>query len=214
MNDRERQSVSDHLVGNGQLSGPERAGVLIHELEWRNPPVSPFTLVGMEDPSLYQENLAAYRAVLARRGEAQDDIAGFKRLHDSLHLPAAHVLRRQLQLVQKMLDLRVTPSEYARYLKAKAAIPSSPRLTPALEASEHFYEMANRRSLIFLKNVERKYPAARGPRLIVTGGFHSPLLSQQLRDQGRSFVVLTPRAIEPATDALYERRLFEASCFY
>lgn len=214
LNDRERQSVSDHLIGSGQLSGPERAGILIHEMEWRNPPTSPFMLVGMEEPSLYQANLAAYRAVLNYRAEAQKEVAGFRRLHNSLSLPETHVLRRHLLLVQKMLDLRVTPAEYARYVEIQEAVPSSSKLTPALNASEMFYELANQRSLVFIKNVERKFPAAGGPRVLITGGFHSSLIARQLREEGHSFVVLAPRATIPATDALYERRLLETSCFF
>jgi len=211
LNEGERQSLSDHLVHKGKLSGPERAGVMIQEMEWRNPPVSPFELIGMEEPSLYQANLAAYNAVQTLRGKALEEVAEIRMLHNSLHLPTTHVLRRHLQLIEKMLDLRVTAAEHSLYLKAREAVPASLRLTPALEAAERFYELANQRSLVFVKNVDRKVPAAEGPRVLITGGFHTPLISQMFRSQGRSYVILTPRATVPGTDALYERRLQESS---
>ena len=40
----------DRLIAEGSLSGPELAAVHIMEWEWRNPPVSPFQIFGLEDP--------------------------------------------------------------------------------------------------------------------------------------------------------------------
>jgi len=61
----------ERLVKDGNLSGPELAAVLIMEREWRNPPVSPFQLFGMEDPKLYRENVLAYQTVMAHRESAR-----------------------------------------------------------------------------------------------------------------------------------------------
>ncbi len=214
LTDREQQDVSDHLIREGSLSGPERAGIQIMEREWRNPPISPFQVIGMEDPPLYVASLNAYKDVLSSRAQAQKQIHELRRLHDTLGLPQGHALRRQLRLISKMIDLRITPSEFELFQMNRQAMPASSALAPALSAAERFYSLADRRSVNFAEEVQRKMPAAPGPRMMVTGGFHTALLAQILRGQNHSYVVFKPNATEPTSDDLYERRLLETSCFF
>jgi hypothetical protein len=214
LNDKERAQLSEHLTREGDLSGPERAGIQISEKEWRNPPLSPFQLLGMEDPSLYKLNLSAYRQVAELRTAALEEIDMLHRLHASLNLPQPNSLSRQLLLTEKLVRLHLSPSEYQEYLAGRAALPSTPKLDPAVHAAERFYAIVNRRSLKFLQLAQSKAPAAPGPRILVVGGFHTAVMAQLLREDGQSFVVLTPRATQPSNDALYEKRLLETSCFF
>lgn len=212
LNERERMDLSDYLTHQGTLSGAERAGLRILEKEWRNPSVSPFQVIGMEEAELYRANVAAYRRVVQTRPAALREIERLRDLQASLKMPPTHLLSRQLSLIEKLVQLRLIPSEYEEYLHVRPQLPDSAALNPAREAAEEYYALVERRSWIFLEEAQRKAPAAPGPRVLVIGGFHSARMAEMLRDQGKSFVVLTPRATQPFNDALYERRLLDTSC--
>src|SRR5262249_6635773 len=101
------------LVRDGDLSGAELASVTIMEREWRDPPVSPFQLFGMEDPRLYRENVLAYQAVLDRRERALGELASIRRLQYSVSAPKK--LTEQLNRVEDLIRLKMTSAEYDDY---------------------------------------------------------------------------------------------------
>jgi len=206
-----RSLLMQRLVNDGSLSGPELAAIEIMEKEWRDPPVSPFQLFGMEDPKLYRQNVQAYQSVLALRDRALLDLISVRRLQNSMHLPEPNLLNKQLDRVEAMLHLKLTPSEYEDYLQAKDAVPSTSALTPAIQAAEEFYRVVQLRSQFFLREVARKVPASTAPRILVVGGFHTAAMASFLRQEGRSFVVLTPLVDSTETDPLYEKRMKETS---
>ena len=206
-----RVLLMQRLINDGNLSGPELAAIEIMEREWRDPPVSPFQLFGMEDPKLYRRNVQAYQTVLSLRDRALQDLVSIRRLQDSMQNPEQNPLNKQLDRVDAMLHLKLTSTDYEAYLKAKDAVPSTPALTPAIQAAEEFYRVVQERSRFFLKEVARRVPASNAPRIIVVGGFHTSAMARLLRQEGRSFVVLTPAVYFTEADPLYEKRMKETS---
>jgi hypothetical protein len=206
-----RTLLMQRLVKEGDLSGAEMTAILIMECEWRNPPVSPFQVFGMEDPKLYRQNVQAYQEVLALRERALTDLVSIRRLQDTMHLPEPNLLDDQLGRVEDLLHLKLTSTEYEAYLKSKETIPSTPALDPAIRAAERFYRLAQWRSEVFLKEVAKKVPASSSPRILVVGGFHTSMMSKILDHEGHSYVVLSP-TVSTGEDALiYEKHMKETA---
>ena len=128
-----------------------------------------------------------------------------------MHFEEPNILNDQLDRVEALLHLKLTPSEYEAYLNAKAAVPSTPRLDPAVRAAEEFYRLAQIRSRIFLQKVAGKVPASSAPRILVVGGFHTAYMAECLRLSGRSFVVLAPAVAGGDADPIYEKRMKETT---
>ncbi len=199
--------VMARLVKDGDLSGPELAGVQIMEHEWRNPPVSPFQIFGMEDPKLYRQNVQAYQTVLAKRDRALEDVVSIRRLQVSMRLSEKNPLSEQLNRVEDLIRLKMTPVEYEDYLKTTADTPSAPALDVAVQAAEEFYRLVQLRSRVFLKEASRKAPASTAPRVLVVGGFHTAAMARLLREANCSFVVLSPIVTPDEGEPIYEKRL-------
>jgi hypothetical protein len=208
---RTRSPLMERLVNEGDLSGPEMAAVLIMEREWRDPPVSPFQLLGMEDPKLYWENVQAYQRVLAGRDRALEELVSIRRLQNSLHLQEPNPLEEQLGRVEALLRLKLTSAEYADYLSSKEAMPSTPALDPAVRAAEEFYRVAQLRSEAFLREAVKKVPASTAPRIFVVGGFHTAAMAALLRQEGHSFVIFSPSVSDSEAAPLYEKHMKETA---
>ena len=101
-------------------------------------------------------------------------------------------MSEQLNRVESLIRLKLTPAEYAAYQNTKSQTPSSPALNPALEAAEEFYRIVQRRSHVFLMEASRKVPASTAPRILVVGGFHTAAMADLLRRAHWSYVVLSP----------------------
>jgi hypothetical protein len=201
----------EQLLKDGHLSGPELAAVHIMEHEWRNPPVSPFQLFGLEDPKLYQQNVLAFQAAVAQRDRALEALVPIRRLQETMHLPQPNALMDQLDRTEALLRLKLTSSEYEAYLKGRALVPSTPILDPAIRAAETFYQLAEERSRVFLDNAAKKVPASMAPRILVVGGFHTAYMAACLRNTGRTFVILTPAVTARAEENPYEKNLLETA---
>lgn len=207
--DETRNILLSRLINAGDLSGPEMAAVMMMEREWRNPPVSPFQLVGIENAKMYRDNLSAYYDVQANRERALYKLTEIRRLQASLQMDKNSLMMRQLDRTEALLKLKLSPAEYDEYCQSRIAIPSSPELDPTLQAAERFYRLVQLRSEVFLDQAQRKFPAGAGPRVLVVGGFHTLRMASYLRARGRTFVVLTPNITQGGSDELYERRLME-----
>lgn len=208
---RTRSFLMERLVKDGDLSGAEIAAVLLMEREWRDPPVSPFQLFGMEEPKLYRQNVHAYQAVLASRERALADLISIRRTEASMHLPEPNLLDEQLDRVEALLQLKLTPSEYDAYRQAKESVPSTRAIDPAVRAAEEFYRLANLRSQVFLRQAAKRVPANTAPRILVVGGFHTAAMARLLRQEGRPFVVLSPIVSAGASDPVYENHMKETA---
>jgi hypothetical protein len=199
------------LIAEGELSGPERAAVWLMETDLADHlKGSPFQLIGMEDPRIYRDNLAAFRRIQAGRKAGLQELALMRRLQATMQLGGPNLLTAQLDRAEALIRLKLTPSDYEAYLKTREAVPSSPALDPVISAGEAFYELVDVRSDIFLRQARTKVPAATGPRLLVVGGFHTPRMAETLRRDGQTFVVLTPHVTGSGNGPLYERRLMES----
>jgi hypothetical protein len=84
-------------------------------------------------------------------------------------------------------------------------------IDPVVHAAEEFYQVAERRSQVFLETAAGKAPASSAPRILVVGGFHTAFMAASLRQEGRSFVVLTPAVTVREDDDLYEKNLMETA---
>lgn len=205
-----RTAMLGRLVLSGDLSGPETAAVMIMEKEWRNPPVSPFELVGMEQGKLYRENLQAFKNVVTQRDAALYELNRIRHLQESLPIPPSTRMTQQLDRTEALIRLKLSPAEFSEYQEQRSATPSSPVLDPVLRSAERFYQLADVRSRVFIDEISRKYPASVGPKIVVVGGYHTAMMTAQLRRMSKSFVVLTPRLTQRGNDPLYERRMIES----
>ena len=208
--ENERQPLLKRLILEGNLSGPELAAVMVLEREWRDPPSWPLQLLGMEDARLYTENLIFFRDLCHQREGALRELDSLRRLNDGMNLPQPNILGNELALAQSLLELKLTPQEYDLYRSARSALPNSPQLAPALKLAETFYDLVNQRSTAFIKESLRKLPAGNGPRVLVVGGFHTTLMTQRLREEGISFVVLSPTITQSEDHKAYEKRLMDS----
>ena len=205
-----RLALMKRLVQSGDLSGPELAAVILSEAEWRNPPVNPFQLIGLESPRLYEQNLEVYQQVQIHRDEALRALEEIRRLQIGLQLLPSNPLPQQLVRTEDLIRLKMTPDEYAAYRSARFAIPSAPELDLARRLAERFYSLVQERSHAFIVQAEAKVPAGAGPRILVVGGFHTARMARELKAQGYSYVVITPRITRTGYESLYERRMLES----
>ena len=205
-----RTALLHRMLRQGDLSGPEMAAELVGEVEWSNPPVSPFQLIGIEDPTLYRQNLEAYQDVQRRQKNALQKLELIRGLQNDVGIGRHTRLARQLDRTEDLVRLKVTPMEYAAFLHARNATPSVPEVDAAIGAAERFYRLVDLRSRTFLQQAAKKVPASAGPRIIVVGGFHTDAMAEQLRRENKTFVVLTPRVTRSGYEELYEKHLAQS----
>lgn len=137
-------------------------------------------------------------------------------------------LRDQLDLVTKLVELQLTPPEYARLQalpleglcagwtaflneqSVRQGMPSSSvqgmeALQAALPRLVRFYESARARDQALANNAMAKLEASHERiAVLITGGFHSPQVTQLLKARGASLVVIAPRVSEQADEGLYQ----------
>ncbi len=137
-------------------------------------------------------------------------------------------IRGQVDLVGKLVDLQLIPEEYARlravsldglcagwdaFLREQsarvglpmAALPALDALQAALPRLIEFYESARARDQALAENAMAKLGESRERvAVIITGGFHSPQVTQLLKARGASLVVVAPRVSEETDEARYQ----------
>ena len=136
-------------------------------------------------------------------------------------------LFEQLDLVEKLLNLKLSPEEYQRLQSLDAASmtagwasflgkqlaqdarpsPSFDRLqelAAALPKLQRFYETASRRDEVLVERAMAKLAETKEPlAVLITGGFHSPRITQLLKDRGVGVVVVAPRVSHETDERLY-----------
>ncbi|MBP9733265.1 MAG: LOG family protein, partial [Candidatus Omnitrophica bacterium] len=137
-------------------------------------------------------------------------------------------------LIEKLIRLQITPQEYADLLRRggrsgaeylsgfvnarimdresgyEGAIVLKESLKAAETAAKRFYVLAADRDQLFLSAVERRLAEnASEPVVLITGGFHTFALKQQLRARGISFLSILPQVREETDQARYERLLMK-----
>ena len=170
------------LAESGELSGSELALLQAS---------ASFDVIGIDDRALYRANLSTYERLRQWRA---------KILREGRPLSGT-----EKELLENLLSLRRTPGDYARYQKEKNRLRAARDWAPAIRLAEYFYAVADARSAAFLTNASAVQTT--GPRVLVTGGFHTEAMCAELKKSGKSFVVIRPRITRPADKQLYESRL-------
>ncbi len=164
-------------------------------------------LFGLESPSVYRQNLTAYQQVKKLRGAALEELHTTQLLRRAVG-ETDPALEARWALWERLLALKLRPSDYTQLLNTPFEKPNAPHLAEALGWAQRFYVLADARSSIFLekaRNVETE-----GPRVLVVGGFHTTEMVKRLREAGESYLVISPTITRPANDARYARRMDES----
>jgi hypothetical protein len=195
---RDTDSLRDALQ-EGRLSGAEVAVAM--------EPDSAIALHGLEDLSVYRQNVLAYEQVERLREPAFQELDTANLLESTLDMEVGSPQGTQASLLRRMLQLRLKPADYTAYKAGPYAAHEGSSLYEAVRAAEAFYTLADQRSQIFLKNLDAG--ATESPRLVIVGGYHTASMAAELRRQGRSFAVLTPKVTQSGFDDLYARGMQE-----
>ncbi len=133
-----------------------------------------------------------------------------------------------LDLVEKLAEFKLSPEEYRRFralsqdsllagwgrtLNEQLAARGLPARTfPGAEACDahlaglqRFYEAAEQRDAALAANAGAKLRETGEPlAVLITGGFHSPAITQALKDRGLRLVVVAPKVNGETNERLYE----------
>lgn len=85
-------------------------------------------------------------------------------------------------------------SEQSRKYALPVPVQQADPLKGNLKQVEEFYRLGIERENVFVHNIEsmmKKCPGA-GVTVVITGGFHTPGLTQRLRDKGYAYIVVAP----------------------
>lgn len=169
--------------------------------------LSPIRLWGVDDPDLYRKNWRAAKTVDRQRNEAMIFLHSAKSL---LGPGATGPLAKHLDLLTKLILLHLQPGQFFEYLKNKSLTPKGPAVFHStLEAAEVYYHAAEERSTAMTNNVLDKMGKTPGYTALVTGGYHTQEIADQLKKKGVAYAVITPRVTVLDQDEAYRARLRE-----
>ncbi len=136
-------------------------------------------------------------------------------------------LAEQVDLVDKMVNLQLNSAEYERLQSLKLdhladrwgkilnaqlaaaglptqSVPGLNELEAALPAFQQFYEVARRRDQALAENTLAKLQETKERlAVLITGGFHSQLITEQLTKHGVGIVSVALRISQPTDERLY-----------
>lgn len=136
-------------------------------------------------------------------------------------------IAEQANLMEKLLDLRLSPAEFQQLqaLDLHAALSTWKTFLTAQLASQNllersfaqlgeleaavprlvrFYDTANQRDAALVQGALDKLKETQEPlAVLITGGFHSPRITELLSAHGLGVVVLTPKVSHPTDERLY-----------
>lgn len=129
--------------------------------------------------------------------------------------PEEHALVEKTErfyLGKRLLLLQATPEDIQAFEKEKLSLEAEfagAGLTNALALSVSFYATVIERDAVFFGKIMRD-PMLAGNIAIVTGGFHTSGLSQEFRNAGIGYIVVTPELGGAAmNEELYNERMAE-----
>ena len=151
------------------------------------------------------------------------------KLGDSPSARQLSSIEQQRLLVEKFVMLRLSPKEHQRFrllspedmlpmwnrfltgqalvhgLKAPSLEEDLQRLQVAWPILERFYNIAMERDEVLVqKTLEQLNQASEEPVVVlISGGFHSPGITQRLRKQGVNVIVVTPATNQVVDEAHY-----------
>jgi hypothetical protein len=142
------------------------------------------------------------------------------------------ILTKNLRSWRSMLELKMTPEDYARYqadkelfdldvicgfvngLIAKSkrhydrALATAGETNAARTAAERFYDLTFQRDHAFMEKLTSKMDADRIQKaVLITGGYHAANLKGLLRQKGYSYISIIPQVTHETDHARYERLL-------
>ncbi len=169
--------------------------------------LSPILLWGIDDPELYRKNWRAAKYVDRNRNKALTEI---KSTREFLSGGASPVMKAHLDNVVKLLLLRLQPKEYLDYLKYRSLTPQGSRDYQAtIKAAETYYEAAEARSTAMVKNLLARMGKTPGYTALISGGFHTQEMAEQLKKKNIPYLVITPQVKVLDQDEAYKARLRE-----
>ena len=169
--------------------------------------ISPILLWGVDDPDLYRKNWRAAKYVDRTHFEALEELKATRQLVSTGADPA---LKKHLDLLVKMLLLRLQPKDYQEYAKNRAMNPhGSVAYQTTLKAAETYYEAAQQRSVAMVNNLISRMGKTPGYTVLVSGGFHTAEMAEALKARNMTYVVITPRVTVLDQDEAYKARLRE-----
>jgi hypothetical protein len=136
-------------------------------------------------------------------------------------------LLEELDLVEKLLEFRLSPDEHrrlgavdfsslasrwAQFVNVQLARQGQPprsfqalrELAEKAPQLERFYDLAQQRDERLVQNALAKLQESNEPiAVLITGGFHAPELIKRLTDQGVGTVVVAPKVTTPTDERLY-----------
>ncbi len=169
--------------------------------------LSSIHLWGVDDPDLYRKNWHAAKVVDKLNQKALNYIRPTKSL---VMQGAAGPLQKHLDLITKLLLLRLQPDEYRDYLKGRSMNPKGPPIyEQTVKAAEEYYDAADKRSAAMAKNVMDRLQRTPGITALITGGFHTKEIAQIFKKKGIAFAVVTPHVTVLDQDQAYKARLRE-----
>ena len=169
--------------------------------------LSPILLWGVDDPELYRKNWRAAKAVDRAHYQALEEI---KSTRTMIAPGASAPLKKQLDLVVRILLLRLQPKEYEEYRKNRALNPrGSAAFQNTLKMAEDYYVAAQARSQAMVVNLLVKMGRTPGYTALVSGGFHTQEMAEKLKARKIAYVVITPRVTVLDQDEAYRARLRE-----
>jgi hypothetical protein len=181
----------------GDVSAPMIAGQILgeHSVQFH----------GIEHPPSYKANLEVYDQLRSERAAAERELRAIRLLANGLDV-ASESQSDELRLLSKAVSLTMKPADFESWRAPDSSL-RSPALRRVLALSRRFYELAHERSLAFIDAAERS--SVRGPKVIITGGFHTKAMAEQLRLLGRSYIVFAPRLTQGYSRDAYAERLDE-----
>ena len=169
--------------------------------------LSPILLWGVDDPELYRKNWRAAKYVDREHSRALEEIKAERRM---ISEGATDPLKKHWNLLVKMLLLRLQPKEYQEYRKNRALNPRGSRAyEQVLAAAETYYEAAGARSKAMVNNLVAKMGGTPGYTVLVSGGFHTQEMAEELKARKMPYIVITPRVTVLDQDEAYRARLRE-----
>jgi hypothetical protein len=169
--------------------------------------LSPILLWGVDDPDLYRKNWRAAKYVDRNHFQALEELKATRQLVSG---GESGPLKKHLDLLVKMLLLRLQPKDYQVYLKERSLNPhGSAAYQATLQAAETYYEAAQQRSAAMVQNLINRMGSVPGYTVLVSGGFHTQEMAEALKARHMTYVVITPRVTVLDQDEAYKARLRE-----
>jgi hypothetical protein len=135
-------------------------------------------------------------------------------------------IAKTIQILSKILNLELTPEDYA-YFKAnksqfvtaswvdfltkecnKYNLTTQPVSSKLIDENfaqlEEFYQLGITREEAFIKNLVHKMDeSGQNLAVLITGGFHTPSITQMLKDKGYSYMVVAPVITQKSDSNIY-----------